>query len=236
MVVFAIGSSEATGTLRAARVARRWPRGRGRSGAVLAVFAQLILAAAGLAGPAAAEPATVSHIVPLDDGARKVAAPSAFLDACTRYAWLCNLTGSGRLTDPDEQLRIAKGVNLRINLATTQVSDPENYGVPEYWTLPRWARGDCEDFVLAKYRQLLDAGFDSRDLAVAIVLNRRGDNHAVLVLHHSSGDLVLDNLSASVQRWDETGYRFLAMQARENKRSWLVAAPVGQATGLIARN
>jgi predicted transglutaminase-like cysteine proteinase len=153
-----------------------------------------------------------------------VRAPSAFLDACSRYDWLCAERPVGRPADPDTQLDIARSVNLRVNLATAEVSDAANYGVAEYWTLPQRGRGDCEDYVLAKYRLLLEAGMDSGSLAVAIVLDRLGRNHAVLVLHHRDGDLVLDNLLADVTPWHETGYRFLAMQGADDKRGWIAVA------------
>jgi len=209
--------------------------GRWRGVARAALGAAFVAMAAAAPGPAGAQSGMLSQVVALDGSARTVAPPSGFLDACKRYAWLCSQSGSAGVTDPELQLSVAKSLNLRVNLSVTQVSDPENYGVAEYWTLPRLARGDCEDFVLEKYRRLIEAGIDSHDLAVAIVLNRRGDNHAVLVVHHRSGDFVLDNLSTRVLRWDETGYRFLAMQGRDDKRSWVVlqqAAP--SAGGLLA--
>ncbi len=69
---------------------------------------------------------------------------------------------------------------------------------------------------------LLDAGVDSQDLSIAVVLNQRGDNHAVLVLRHSTGDLVLDSLSRRIRPWDQTGYRYLAMQSSGDKTQWEV--------------
>jgi len=203
------------------------------------LFRGLIAAAAvvaGLgAGAASAQSSLTVKVSAQDGAALRVKPPSAFVDACARYAWLCDGSVEGRLTDPDEQLRIARRVNLRVNLATTEISDPENYGVAEYWALPRFGRGDCEDFVLEKYRQLLEAGFDSRDLTVAIALDRLGDNHAVLVVHHSTGDLILDNLSGRVTGWEGSGYRFLAMQARDDKRSWVVVAPGRSSGDRVAR-
>ncbi len=163
-----------------------------------------------------------------------VRAPSAFLDACARYDWLCAGSAPGRLIDPAEMLGLARSVNRRVNLVTTQVTDAENYGLVEYWTLPRRGRGDCEDYVLAKYRLLLEAGIDSRNLAVAIALDRFGSNHAVLVLRHPSGDLILDNLLSDVSPWHETGYRFLAMQREDDKRGWIAAAPPPEAVAPAA--
>lgn len=129
-------------------------------------------------------------------------------------------------------LLLAESVNDRINRSVKQITDIENFGVAEYWTLPVGGRGDCEDFVLAKYKLLLDAGVDSRDLAVAVVLDKNRRNHAVLVLRHEAGDLVLDSLTSSILPWNRTGYTFLAMQADEDKSAW--QAVMGQSpTSLV---
>jgi len=151
--------------------------------------------------------------------------PPGFRDSCARLDWLCRASDKGGASiDPDRLLALAAEVNRRVNRSVTQLSDPENYGVAEYWTLPTNGQGDCEDFVLQKFKELLDAGVPSRALSVAIVLDRKGNNHAVLVLHHPSGDLVLDSLTSRVLPWGRSGYRFLAMQSEDDKAQWEVVA------------
>lgn len=151
--------------------------------------------------------------------------PPGFLEACQRYAWLCeNPPGAASTLSSDEVLELARGINRRVNLVVTDITDPENYGRADYWTLPGWRGGDCEDFVLAKYKRLLDAGVDGRDLSIAVVQTSRQENHAVLVLHHESGDLVLDSLKSRILPWNETDYRYLAMQTREDQSAWEVVA------------
>lgn len=160
----------------------------------------------------------VPRPAPLD-----VKPPSAFLDACRRYDWLCRHGAQEPLQmAPIRILELAGKVNQKVNKEIVQVSDAAGYGAIDHWSLPRFGKGDCEDLVLQKYKLMLEAGIDSRNFSIAIVLDDRSQNHAVLVLHHNSADLVLDSLNSHILPWNETGYRFLAMQSREHKREWHV--------------
>ena len=186
----------------------------------------LLLALASLVGlfasPVTAQSASA---VRAERGPQLVQPPSGFEGSCRRYAWLCsNAPHDPSAGHEGKLLDIARSVNRRVIGMISQLSDIENYGVSDRWTLPRNGRGDCEDFVLLKYKLLVEAGVDSRDLAVAVVLDRRGDNHAVLVVRTASGDLVLDSLTSKIEPWNETGYRFLAMQDSEDKTAWKVVA------------
>lgn len=167
---------------------------------------------------------------------RLIKAPPGFTDSCKRYKWFCENQAAG--ADPLGEvasLDLADKINRRVNFTISQLSDPENYGVADYWTLPNNGNGDCEDFVLQKYKLLLDAGVDGRKLSIAVVLDRTGDNHAVLILRHSSGDLVLDSLSSRIRPWNQTGYRFLAMQSSENKTEWEVVMNAPRDRSVLAQ-
>ena len=150
-----------------------------------------------------------------------VAPPPGFIDSCRRYAWFCEQGPAGRLNQ-SELMEAAIRINRQVNGSVREMSDFANYGSTDRWALPTNGNGDCEDFVLEKFRLLLAAGADSRDLSIAVALDRNGDNHAVLVLHHAEGDLILDNLERGIRPWNQTSYRFLAMQTREEKRQWVV--------------
>ncbi len=191
-----------------------------------------IILAGSLAAPAAAQ-----SLAPSQPAARRlVDAPPGFNDSCRRYQWFCTNRKTGiRPVGQADLLDLARKINRRVNLAVSQLSDPENYGVADYWTLPANGNGDCEDFVLQKYKLLLDAGVDSRDLSIAVVLDRQGDNHAVLVLRHSSGDLVLDSLSSRIRPWNRTGYTFLAMQSGGNKTQWEVVVNRSRDSNVLAQ-
>ncbi len=163
-----------------------------------------------------------------------VAPPPGFAEACKRYRWVCEDRGRGR-TGIGELLPIAERINRRVNTSVRELTDAENYGAADYWTLPRNGSGDCEDFVLQKFNLLLAAGVDSRDLSIAVALNGRGENHAVLVLHHPKGDLVLDNLTSQIRPWNQTGYRFLAMQTSADKQRWEVVAHQPRDSQILAQ-
>ena len=199
----------------------------------------LLLFAAGLVGlaiPASAGPRP-------DNGAdvesvELFPAPSGFREACRKYDWLCGPTETASETAPlsdSEVLRLARRIKRRVNFFVSEVTDPENYGIADYWSLPRNGSGDCEDFVLEKYRRLIEAGVPHGMLSMAIVLDRFGDNHAVLILHTATGDYVLDNLSSRVKLWNKTPYRFLAMQSHEAPSRWEVVDGQPRTSAMLAR-
>lgn len=132
-------------------------------------------------------------------------------------------------------MRLADRVNRRVNGSVRELTDAENYGVAEHWTLPTNGSGDCEDFVLQKYRLLLDAGVGHRDLSVAVALNSMGENHAVLVLHMRDGDFVLDSLTSRILPWNRTGYRFLAMQVSGSPGKWQVVTGQPRHSQILAQ-
>lgn len=153
-----------------------------------------------------------------------VQAPPSFRSACARYDWLCDNNPDAENRFSDQELRgLAEQANARVNRAVKHVSDRENHRKADHWTLPENGRGDCEDYVLAKMRQLLEAGVAPERLLTAIALYRRGENHAVLILRLDSGDLVLDNLTGKLRSPERTGYRFLAMQDSEDRSQLRVA-------------
>ena len=161
-----------------------------------------------------------------------VDAPPGFRDACRRYPWLCR--GSAGRAMTDEQLRaLARQVNARVNRSVRQVDDQVHHGVPEFWSLPDAGGGDCEDLVLLKKKMLLDAGVAADRLSVAVVLDRAGENHTVLLVSLAAGDIVLDSLTGSVSPWSRTGYTFLARQLAGDKSRWGALAS-GRA-GSVAR-
>jgi predicted transglutaminase-like cysteine proteinase len=49
----------------------------------------------------------------------------------------------------------------------------------------------------------------------------RGQQHAVLVVRTTAGDLVLDNLRNAIVGWDETGYRYEKIQSPAKEWIWL---------------
>src|SRR5690606_19571981 len=89
--------------------------------------------------------------------------------------------------------------------------------------LPDNGAGDCEDYALLKKKRLLESGVPASAMALAVVLDRRGNNHVVLIVRTGDDDLILDNLTSSIKSWSSTGYTFLARQSFEDKGTWKAA-------------
>jgi predicted transglutaminase-like cysteine proteinase len=89
-------------------------------------------------------------------------------------------------------------INRAINLAIRPTSDLAQWGIPDRWSTPlvtlATGRGDCEDYAIAKYEALREAGVDARDLRLVIVrdLVARAD-HAVVAARLEGQWIVLDN-------------------------------------------
>ena len=83
--------------------------------------------------------------------------------------------------------------------------DTQKYGISDYWSTRKEflidGRGDCEDYVIAKYLSLLELGFSKEKLFLSIVnvKGREGD-HMVLFYFKDRKSIpyVLDNLSFKV--------------------------------------
>ncbi|MCX5496932.1 transglutaminase-like cysteine peptidase [Kaistia dalseonensis] len=112
-------------------------------------------------------------------------------------------------------------VNDNVNTAIEPVTDKDNYGKDEYWNYPDDGKGDCEDFVLLKRRELLDRGWPAGALLITVVKQVNGDGHAVLTVRTDRGDLVLDNLESRIKLWSDTDYQFVKRQSDVDSGRWV---------------
>jgi predicted transglutaminase-like cysteine proteinase len=122
--------------------------------------------------------------------------------------------------------RLVNGINRRVNRQIRRSADANTYGEEDYWAVPQSqsARGDCEDFVLAKRRALIDAGVPAAALSIAIVETRWGESHAVLLLASDRGEFILDSLSPWVTRWDRVDYAWRERQLPGRPFDWVQVA------------
>jgi predicted transglutaminase-like cysteine proteinase len=111
-------------------------------------------------------------------------------------------------------------VNAGVNQAVVPVTDQELYQVAEFWTYPN-GYGDCEDYALAKRRELINAGWPASTLLMAVVKQANGEGHAVLMVRTDRGDLVLDNQIGTVDLWSQTPYKFIKRQSQANAGQWV---------------
>lgn len=111
-------------------------------------------------------------------------------------------------------------VNANWNAAVTPVTDQDLYQTAEFWTYPN-GYGDCEDYALAKRRDLINSGWPASTLLMAVVKQPNGEGHAVLLVRTDRGDLVLDNQVGSVDLWSNTPYKFIKRQSQADAGKWV---------------
>ncbi len=116
-------------------------------------------------------------------------------------------------------------VNNKVNQGVDPVTDLDNYGVNEYWTLPTNGRGDCEDYVLQKRHDLIKKGWPVSALLITVVRDEKGDGHAVLLVRTSKADYVLDVKDPDIKVWLETPYHYVMRQAIGDPKSWVSLEP-----------
>lgn len=116
-----------------------------------------------------------------------------------------------------------QALNRDVNRRIRHQSDLKTYGSADRWTVPSaaGARGDCEDYVLAKRRALVAAGVPATALSIALVRTRWGEEHAVLLLATQEGEFVLDNLTPWISRWDQVDYEWRQRQAPGRTFDWV---------------
>jgi predicted transglutaminase-like cysteine proteinase len=112
-------------------------------------------------------------------------------------------------------------VNALVNNAIKPLTDQDHYGVLEKWTYPDDGYGDCEDYVLLKQRMLVAAGWPRQALLITVVLDQKGDGHAVLTVKTDKGEFILDNQNPEVLLWSETSYRYVKRQAQTGPNVWV---------------
>jgi predicted transglutaminase-like cysteine proteinase len=89
-------------------------------------------------------------------------------------------------------------INRAINLAIRPMSDLAQFGEIDVWSSPlatfyRGA-GDCEDYAIAKFVALRQAGISPDDLRIVVMRNTlSGEDHAVAAVRLDGDWLMLDN-------------------------------------------
>ena len=103
-------------------------------------------------------------------------------------------------------------INRAINLAVRPVDDLAQYGQLDVWASPLATLtrgGDCEDYAIAKFVALRQAGIAPDDLRIVIMRDTvRGDDHAIAAVRLDGHWLTLDNRRmAMVEDSDIRNYR-----------------------------
>jgi len=111
-------------------------------------------------------------------------------------------------------------VNTSFNASIVPVTDQELYGVAEFWTYPQ-GYGDCEEYALAKRRELIKRGWNPSTLLITVLISQKIGGHAVLMVRTDRGDLILDNLEGLIKVWNQTPYQFIKRQSQSNAGQWV---------------
>ncbi|MDQ1303657.1 MAG: hypothetical protein QG595_1640 [Pseudomonadota bacterium] len=120
-------------------------------------------------------------------------------DCSARLINRCHLAEWRRFIDQTRALPVPeqlKAVNRYAN-GKDYVLDLDNYGVEDYWAIPREFLnngGDCEDYAITKFFSLRWLGLPTEDLRLVIVqdTNLRVP-HAVLAVARGAEVFILDN-------------------------------------------
>jgi predicted transglutaminase-like cysteine proteinase len=119
--------------------------------------------------------------------------------------------------------------NRAINTAIRYASDLAQHGEADRWSAPlatfATGKGDCEDYAIAKYTALGQAGFPRDKLRLVLVRDRAvGQDHAVLAAHLDDRWLILDNRRAELIE-DTDASTFTPLFAIDDQGVQLFAAP-----------
>ncbi|AWB20062.1 transglutaminase [Methylobacterium currus] len=194
----------------------------GRKGGI--GIARTVAVAAGLlasAGGAGSQTLAALPAVTIPAAAVGEARPvPAWTEFCARYASECAVDTSepAQVTLTPRLWQTVTGINRQVNASLRAVTDQEHWGVPDRWDLAEDGSGDCEDYQLLKRKLLAQAGLPRRAMRMTVVIDEKGEGHAVLMLRTDRGDLVLDNKTSAVLPWHKTGYTFIKREGDENAR------------------
>ena len=163
--------------------------------------------------------------------------PFGFVHFCQRFGIECAAKDNVNFSRFDAypaRLSELDAVNREINRRIAPVTDLELYGTEEYWTFPT-NRGDCEDYVVLKRRELMQRGWPASALLITVVRDEVGDGHAVLTVRTRQGDYVLDNKVDEVRVWRDTPYKYLMRQSYLDPKLWMALDPrINRRSGNVA--
>ena len=181
-----------------------------------------ILSIVGLVAAIFAAPASAQNVASLP----AASAPATSLgEARPVLAWtdFCRRLPAECAVDLGEPAAIAMspkvwqaivGVNRRVNATIRAQTDQDHWGVPDSWDIPSDGIGDCEDFQILKRKLLAESGLPRRAMRLTVVIDEKGEGHAVLTIRTDRGDFILDNKTNAVLPWHHTGYTFVKRESQ----------------------
>jgi len=148
----------------------------------------------------------------LDDEMVQLALCDGDRDRCVSPAALQFLAIVDTARARDGRARLGE-INRAINLAIRPMSDLAQYGEEDVWSSPlltfAHGAGDCEDYAIAKFVALRQAGISPDDLRIVVMRDTiHGEAHAVAAARLDGHWLTLDNRRmAMIEDADVRNYR-----------------------------
>jgi predicted transglutaminase-like cysteine proteinase len=126
--------------------------------------------------------------------------------------------------------------NRAVNIAIRYMSDYVQHGEADRWSAPlasfATGKGDCEDYAIAKYVALSEAGFPHEELRLVLVRDRSlGQDHAVLAARLDGHWLILDSRRSDLMN-DSQVTSLTPLYAINQRGVQLFAAPYAKRTPL----
>jgi len=139
----------------------------------------------------------------------EIRAEAPVLARCQTNADECHSIAARRFVRILDEARGLEGqarieaVNRSVNNAIRYMSDVSQHGAPDIWSAPlatfATGFGDCEDYAIAKYVALHEAGIPFDDMRLLLLRDRAGRrDHAALAVRDESRWLLLDNRHSTV--------------------------------------
>jgi predicted transglutaminase-like cysteine proteinase len=150
-----------------------------------------------------------------------------------------NVIADGRAHEGRARIGV---INRAINLAIQPMTDLAQWGVTDRWSAPlatlTTGRGDCEDYAIAKYVALREAGVAETDVRLVIVRDlANGEDHAIVAARADEKWIMLDNRRLTLLEdsamphvlplfaFDQDGVKRFAPQVAEARRAPAPAQP-----------
>lgn len=154
-------------------------------------------------------------------------APLQYVKFCMNYSAECEAPSDQQsLPSADRAMEMLREINTSVNQAISPVQKPTD-PMSAHWALSP-AAGDCNDYAVTKRHALVAKGWPQSSLRLAVVRTDTGQGHLVLVVRLADGDVVLDNLSPAVRKWNAPAYEWISMQSSSDQRFWVAVGRHGE--------
>lgn len=103
-------------------------------------------------------------------------------------------------------------INTRVNNQIADAEDDDLYGFEKWVVWPKSLYGDCDDHVITKLFELLEAGYSRSNIRMATAHTEYNDFHVVLLVKSEGQTGVLDNRRDIIVPIESLPYRWQAVE------------------------